>query len=202
MLTIIAILTFIIVTVLWFRKRPKPERITDGKPSWAIGYALFFLTDIFTRGVSNNEVLNYIVGASRDGLPNLTAVASQSAVVGLKAYANTQGELSKINTPFVISSLSEAVAVEARTALQMATTQANIESYLKVYAPDINDVDLQQSSRELSDTIQKTTMNEEGTFALCELLKHYLERSFERRHGKSRHDFSYDALQKLTGQMA
>lgn len=197
MMTAIVILALTLLSIRWFRKRSKHRRYQDSKPSWSIGYALYFLIEGFTHSVSNKEALYYVAAASRNGLPNLNDMSSQSVLVGLKAYANTQGELNKLNNPLVVLALSEAVAVEARTALQMATAQSNIESYLKECKPDINDDDLQRTTRELSANIQKPALNEEGEFALYELLKHYLNRSFERRHGKSIYDFSYEALQKL-----
>lgn len=197
MLTTIFILAIALIAILWLKNKSKTQKITDEKPIWAIGYAQYFLTEIFTRGHDSDEALARVVAASRNGIPNLADFSSQHVIVGLKAYANAQGDISKLNSPSVIQSLSEAVSVEARTALQMATSQSNITSFFKDFDPDISDERLKSDTEDAMNSIQKEPLSEEGKYILHELFKSYLMRSFERRHKKDFYSFAAEASEKL-----
>lgn len=197
MLTTIFILAIALIAILWLKNKSKTQKITDEKPIWAIGYAQYFLTEIFTRGHDSDEALARVVAASRNGIPNLADFSSQHVIVGLKAYANAQGDISKLNSPSVIQSLSEAVSVEARTALQMATSQSNITSFFKDFDPDISDERLKSDTEDAMNSIQKEPLSEEGKYILHELVKSYLMRSFERRHKKDFYSFAAEASEKL-----
>lgn len=199
MLTTIVILAIAIIAILWLKSKSKPQKITYEKPIWAIGYAQYFLTEIFTRGHDSDEALARVVAASRNGIPNLADFSSQHVIVGLKAYANAQGDISKLNSPSVIQSLSEAVSVEARTALQMATSQSNITIFFKDFDPDISDERLKSVTEDAMNSIQKEPLSEEGKYTLHELVKSYLMRSFERRHKKDFYSFAAEASEKLVG---
>lgn len=199
MLTTIVILSIALIAILWLKNKFKTQKITDEKPIWAIGYAQYFLTEIFTRGHDSDEALARVVAASRNGIPNLADFSSQHVIVGLKAYANAQGDISKLNSPSVIQSLSEAVSVEARTALQMATSQSNITSFFKDFDPDISDERLKSVTEDAMNSIQKEPLSEEGKYTLHELVKSYLMRSFERRHKKDFYSFAAEASEKLVG---
>lgn len=199
MLTTIVILAIALIAILWLKNKSKTQKITDEKPIWAIGYAQYFLTEIFTRGHDSDEALARVVAASRNGIPNLADFSSQHVIVGLKAYANAQGDISKLNSPSVIQSLSEAVSVEARTALQMATSQSNITSFFKDFEPDISDERLKSVTEDAMNSIQKEPLSEEGKYTLHELVKSYLMRSFERRHKKDFYSFAAEASEKLVG---
>ena len=133
-------------------------------------------------------------------MPNLADFSSQGVIVGLKAYANAQGEISKIRNPSVIQSLSEAIAVEARTALQMATSRSNIAFLIKEFDPDVSDEHLRSSTEEVINSIQKNPLSEEGKHTLHQLLERYLMRSFESHHKKDFYSFSVEASQKLVGE--
>ena len=199
MLTTIVILAIALIATLWLKNKSKTQKITDEKPIWAIGYAQYFLTEIFTRGHDSDEALARVVAASRNGIPNLADFSSQHVIVGLKAYANAQGDISKLNSPSVIQSLSEAVTVEARTALQMATSQSNITSCFKDFDPDISDGRLKSVTEDAMNSMQKEPLSEEGKYTRHELVKSYLMRSFERRHKKDFYSFAADASEKLVG---
>jgi hypothetical protein len=199
MLTTIVILAIALIAILWLKNKSKTQKVKDEKPIWAIGYAQYFLTEIFTRGHDSDEALARVVAASRNGIPSLADFSSQHVIVGLKAYANAQGDISKLNSPSVIQSLSEAVAVEARTALQMATSQSNITIFFKDFDPDISDERLKSVTEDAMNSIQKKPLSEEGKYTLHELVKSYLMRSFERRHKKDFYSFAAEASEKLVG---
>lgn len=199
MLTTITILVIAFIAALWLKNKSKAQRAKDEKPLWSIGYALYFLTEIFTKGHDNEEALERVVAASRSGMPNLADFSSQHVIVGLKAYANAQGDISKLNSPSVIQSLSEAVAVEARTTLQMATSKSNIALFFKDFDPDISDESLKRFTEDAVNSIQQEPLSEEGKHTLYELNKSYLMRAFERHHKKDFYSFAADASQKLVG---
>lgn len=199
MLTIIMILVVAFIAILWLKNKSKAQRAEAEKPVWSIGYALYFLTEIFTRGHDKDEALGRVVAAGKNGLPNLADVSSQHVIVGLKAYANAQGDISKLNNSPVIQSLSDAVAVEARTTLQMATSQSNIAIFFKDFDPDISDERLKRFTEDAMNSIQQKPLSEEGKHTLHELIKSYLMRSFERRHKKDFYSFAAEASQKLVG---
>lgn len=87
MLTTIIIIFIAFLAIRWAMKKPKAK----DKPLWSIGYALYFLTDIFTQGYDSDEALGRVVATSRNGMPDLSDFSSQHVIVGLKAYANAQG---------------------------------------------------------------------------------------------------------------
>lgn len=197
MLITITTLVIALIVILWLKGKSKTRRVKDRKPIWSIGYALYFLTDIFTRGHNYGEALEYIITASRKGLPSLADATGQHLIVGLKAYANAQGELRKLNDPLVIQALSEAVAVEARTALQMAISRLNIEHFIKSSDPEIRNSDLKNTSEEILQSIQKNPLKEDGQHTIYRLVEHFLMRSFERHHGQEFYIFASVASQKL-----
>lgn len=199
MTTTIIILLIVLIAILWLKRGSKEHSIKDEKPLWSIGYALYFLTEIFTKGHDKDEAVGRVVAASRNGLPNLADFSSQHVIVGLKVYANSQGDVSKLNSPSVIQSLSEAVAVEARTTLQMATSQSNIASFFKDFDPDISDERLKSFTEEAVNSIQQKPLSEEGKHTLHELVKSYLMRSFESYHKKDFYSFAAEASQKPIG---
>ncbi|WP_143114789.1 hypothetical protein [Jannaschia rubra] len=196
MLTTIIIIFIAFLAIRWAMKKAK----TKDKPLWSIGYALYFLTDIFTQGYDSDEALGRVVATSRNGMPDLSDFSSQHVIVGLKAYANAQGEISKLNSPSVIQSLSEAVAVEARTTLQMATSQSNIAIFFKNFDPDISDERLKGFTEDAMNSIQQKPLSEEGKYTLHELVKSYLMRSFERHHKKDFYSFAAESSQKLVSE--
>lgn len=206
MLTTILTIVLLFFAFKWFQKKRVLNRMQYKKPSWAIGYAQYHLCRLFTYhyGSGSDWVLHLFVNASKQGLPNLNDLSreSQSALVGLKAYANMQGELSKLSEPLTVQSLSQVVAVEARTALQMATARININSYIKTSDPDTSEEDLQNAGEEILTAIQKPILTEDDKHVvhglLMELLRHFLLQSFARRHGKKFDDFDIQALEKLS----
>ena len=199
MLATIIILVVALIAILWLKNKSKTQKIKDEKPIWAIGYAQYFLTEIFTRGYDKDEALVRVVAASRNGMPNLADFSSQHVIVGLKAYANAQGEISKLDSPSVIQSLSEAIAVEADTTLQMATSQFNIARSFKDFDPDISDERLDSFTEEALKAIHQKPLSAEGKQTLHELIKSYLFRVFEERHKKDFYSFAAEASQKLVG---
>lgn len=196
MLTTIIIILIAFLAIRWAMKKAKKK----DKPLWSIGYALYFLTDIFTHGYDNDEALGRVVAASRSGMPNLADFSSQHVIVGLKVYANAQGEIGKLNSPTVIQSLSEALSVEARTTLQMATSRSNIAGFIKDFDPDISDEHLKSSTEEVVNSIQQKPLSEEGKHTLHQLVESYLMRSFEMYHKKDFYSFAAEASQKLVGE--
>ncbi|NDW47479.1 hypothetical protein [Ruegeria sp. PrR005] len=197
MLITVLVVVVIFVSFQWFRKRRELNRRKDSKPDWAIGYARYFLCDVISRVQNDEEVLSLFVNASRKGLPDLNDFSSQSTIVGLKAYANSQGDLSRLNDQSAILSLSQAVAVEAQTALQMAASRPNIDSYLKEFDPNISDAALQDAAQDIFVAVHRPILTADGKRALCELLRHYLMRFFERQHGKPFYEYATHASQKL-----
>lgn len=202
MLTIIVMLVIALILIMWVKNKSKANIIQNNKPFWAIGYALYFLTDIFTQGHDQDEALGRVLAASKDGIPDLAEFPSQHVIFGLKAYANTHDEISKIGSPFVIRALSEVVAVEARTTLRMATSKHNISSFIREFDQEISDERLEKLTEDTTKSIQQRPLSEEGKQALHALLKSYLMRSFERYHKKDFYSFSADASQKLVGDVS
>lgn len=197
MLTTITTLVIALVVILWLKGKSKARSVKDIKPLWSLGYAQYFLTDIFNRGCNDREVLDYITTYGQKGLPSLADATAQHIIVGLKAYADAQGELRKLNDPLVIQALSEAVAVEARTALKMAVSPSSIELFIKSGDPDITESSLKNTSDEISRSIRQNPMNKDCEYIICRLVEHFLMRSFERRHGQEFYTFASAATQKL-----
>lgn len=196
MLTTIIIILVAFFIIRWATNRKKIKE----RPSWSIGYALYYLTDIFTYEYDKDEALGRVVMASRDGMPNLENFSNQRIIVGLKSYANAQGEISKINSATVIQSLSEALAVEARTTLQIATSRLYISDFIKGFEPDISEKDLENATEELSKSIQQKPLSDAGKQAIHQLVESYLMSSFERYHKKDFFSFAADAAQGLVGE--
>jgi hypothetical protein len=81
MLTTIIILVIAFIVILWLKNKSKAQRAKDEKPLWSIGYALYFLTEIFTRGHDNDEALERVVAASRNGMPTLRVILVNSTAL-------------------------------------------------------------------------------------------------------------------------
>jgi|GEM_PF-6480354 hypothetical protein len=197
MLTTLLIVVLVFVAIRWLHKKRVLRRIEDSKPTWAIGYALYHLCRFISRRPDGDEILHFFSSAMQKGLPDLNDITSQSAIVDLKAYANSQGELSKLNNPLVVQSLSQAVAVEARTAFHMATSRLNIDSYMEVFNTDMSDAERQETAQEIYLSLRRPVLTADSKYALQELLRHYLMCAFERRHGNTFFEYSVKATQEL-----
>ena len=110
-----------------------------------------------------------------------------------------QGELNKLNNPLVIIALSQAVATEARVALQMATSKSNMELMIKSQHPDISQEDLADDIQRLTQGFQERPLQEDGKDLYLELLEDHLKRHFESYHKQDIFSFSQEALNKYIG---
>lgn len=202
MLTTILIFAVLLVVARWWLRRSKLQRIQASKPSWAVGYAMFFLADAFVRSGRHEDAFNHVVLAGEAGLSNLTSATFQDTLVGMRAYANAHGDLGRLGDPLVMQALSGAVAVEARTALSLATSRRNIDIYLKESASDMKEIDRRNLGQKIHDCIREPMLGEEEKEVLYWLVWGYLSRSFERHHGKPFEEFSCHILEKYAGDVA
>jgi hypothetical protein len=174
------------------------QSIQNARPDWAIGYAQYVLTDLFSSS-DRDQILETIKTAAETGLPNLDSPGAQHIIVGLKSYANMQGELNKLNNPLVIKALSQAVATEARVALQMATSKRNMELMIKSQHPDISQEDLADDIQRVTQGLQERPLQEDGKDLYLDLLEGHLKRQFESYHTQDIFSFSQEALNKYIG---
>ena len=177
------------------------KKIQSAKPDWAIGYASFALTSMFSPNTifssHGSDPIQDLEYAAKFGLPNLDQPIGQTIIAEAKSYACMQGDLNAFDNPLVWKSLSNAVGTEARVALQMYSSRFNIGDVIKSNNPNITEEELKHATRASVGTLLERPLDEEGKQLKRVLIEAHLRRGFEDIHQQEYFPYALEAAQKL-----